>query len=263
MLKTFALRQREIPLTVYGPPGLRDLFGSLRRVFGKLTYPLEPVEVRPGGGARARRLPDPGVPGAPRGVCCRLRARRGRAARAVRRRGRRRARRARTGRSEARSSAASRSRSRRPRAHARTRCSGDARAGRRVVLPGDSAPTETVRVLAEDADLLVHEATFGEDERERAAETLHSTAVQAAELARDAGVRLLALTHLSTALLRARARARGAGGVREHGRAARLRRDRGAVPRAWAAEARPARRAGPPREAPVASTEPYRRARAR
>ena len=39
MLKTFALRQREVPLTVYGPPGLRELFGDLRRVFGKVTYP--------------------------------------------------------------------------------------------------------------------------------------------------------------------------------------------------------------------------------
>ena len=48
MLKTFQLRQRELPLTIYGPPGLRDLFGGLRRVFGKLTYPLELVEVRPG-----------------------------------------------------------------------------------------------------------------------------------------------------------------------------------------------------------------------
>src|ERR671925_1495862 len=48
MLKTFALRGRELPLTVYGPPGLKDLFGALRRVFGKLTYGLELVELRPG-----------------------------------------------------------------------------------------------------------------------------------------------------------------------------------------------------------------------
>src|SRR4029077_13014733 len=48
MLKTFQLRQRELPLTIYGPPGLRDLFGGLRPVFGKLSYPLELVEVRSG-----------------------------------------------------------------------------------------------------------------------------------------------------------------------------------------------------------------------
>src|SRR5436309_13026456 len=48
MLKTFALRGREVPLTVYGPPGLRELFSDLRRVFGKVTYPLETIEVRPG-----------------------------------------------------------------------------------------------------------------------------------------------------------------------------------------------------------------------
>jgi len=74
---------------------------------------------------------------------------------------------------------------------------GEARPGRRIVIPGDTAPSETVRVLAEGADLLVHEATFLDDERDRAADTLHSTALQAAELARDAGVRLLALTHVS------------------------------------------------------------------
>jgi ribonuclease Z len=74
---------------------------------------------------------------------------------------------------------------------------GEARPGRRIVLPGDTAPTPTVQVLAERADLLVHEASFTEEERDRAAETSHSTAQQAAELARDAGVKLLALTHLS------------------------------------------------------------------
>ena len=48
MLKTFALRGREVPLTLYGPVGLRDLLASLRRVFGSLTYPIETVELAPG-----------------------------------------------------------------------------------------------------------------------------------------------------------------------------------------------------------------------
>src|SRR6059058_2364682 len=41
MLKTFALRGRDQPLTVYGPRGLKDLFGALGRVFGRLPYALE------------------------------------------------------------------------------------------------------------------------------------------------------------------------------------------------------------------------------
>ncbi|MGH3035551.1 MAG: MBL fold metallo-hydrolase, partial [Gaiellaceae bacterium] len=48
MLKTFALRGRETPLTVYGPPGLGDLFAGLQRVFGRLPYRLELVELRDG-----------------------------------------------------------------------------------------------------------------------------------------------------------------------------------------------------------------------
>src|SRR5437870_744761 len=48
MLKTFALRGRELPLTVYGPRGLVDLLGSLRRVVGRLSYDVRLVELQPG-----------------------------------------------------------------------------------------------------------------------------------------------------------------------------------------------------------------------
>jgi ribonuclease Z len=75
---------------------------------------------------------------------------------------------------------------------------GPAREGRKIVISGDTTPCEPLAIAAHQADLLVHEATFGHDEMERARETEHSTARQAAELAREAQVRLLALTHIST-----------------------------------------------------------------
>ena len=74
---------------------------------------------------------------------------------------------------------------------------GPTRAGRKVVLSGDTRPNQTTVDVARDADLLVHEATFGEEEAVRAAETGHSTAREAAEVASRAGVRKLALTHFS------------------------------------------------------------------
>jgi len=74
---------------------------------------------------------------------------------------------------------------------------GPARPGRTVVYTGDTRPHPAVTTAARGADLLVHEATFGEDERDRAVETGHATAREAAEVAREAGVRRLVLTHIS------------------------------------------------------------------
>jgi ribonuclease Z len=74
---------------------------------------------------------------------------------------------------------------------------GPSRPGRKVVYSGDTRPCEATIAAARDADLLVHEATFGFDERERAVETGHSTASEAAQVAREAGVRQLYLTHIS------------------------------------------------------------------
>jgi ribonuclease Z len=75
---------------------------------------------------------------------------------------------------------------------------GPARPGRTVVLTGDTAAAASVVDAATGADVLVHEATFCADERERARETQHSTAAEAALAAQAAGVRLLALTHISS-----------------------------------------------------------------
>lgn len=74
---------------------------------------------------------------------------------------------------------------------------GPARPGRTLVYAGDTRPVPSVVEAARGADLLVHEATFGDDEVDRAVETGHSTARQAAQVACDAGVRQLALTHIS------------------------------------------------------------------
>lgn len=75
---------------------------------------------------------------------------------------------------------------------------GPPRPGRKVVLSGDTGPARSVVEAARGADVLVHEATFLEEEAARARETAHSTALDAALVAREAGVSLLALTHLST-----------------------------------------------------------------
>jgi ribonuclease Z len=196
MLKTFSLRQRELPLTIYGPAGLRDLYKSLGRIVGKLSYPVELEEVRPGEALERddyRILVFPvhhGVSAVGYAVAEDERPGEFDAAAA-----------------DVLGIPFGPERGALQRGESVTLDDGkvltpDAvlgppRPGRRIVIPGDTAPVETVRVLSEGADVLIHEATFLEDERDRAADTLHSTALQAAELARDAGVRLLALTHVS------------------------------------------------------------------
>jgi ribonuclease Z len=192
MLKTFDLRARERPLTVYGPPGLRALFALLKPVLGRTGYPLQIVELEPHAEVRfgayaiasfpvKHRVEAFGYafvederPGRFDAAAARAlgieegpdfgRLQRGEAVDGVR----------------------------------PEQVMGAARPGRRIVISGDTAPCQTVEVYAHEADLLVHEATFLEAELARARETGHSTARQAAEVARDAGVRLLALVHLST-----------------------------------------------------------------
>jgi ribonuclease Z len=75
---------------------------------------------------------------------------------------------------------------------------GPVRQGRTVVFSGDTRPCTSVRRAALGADLLVHEASFSNEDLARAKETRHSTAVEAAELAAASQVKLLALTHLGS-----------------------------------------------------------------
>jgi ribonuclease Z len=75
---------------------------------------------------------------------------------------------------------------------------GPPRSGRSLVYTGDTRPHLSVVEAARGADLLVHEATFGGEEQERAQETGHSTAAEAARVALEAGVRRLVLTHISS-----------------------------------------------------------------
>jgi ribonuclease Z len=74
---------------------------------------------------------------------------------------------------------------------------GPPRPGRKIAITGDTAPSETIVEAAWGAEVLVTEATFSDEERERAKETMHQTATQAAGIAQRANVGLLALTHLS------------------------------------------------------------------
>ncbi len=75
---------------------------------------------------------------------------------------------------------------------------GESRAGRVVVISGDTAPCVATAEAARGAQLLIHDGSFAEEEGQRAAETGHSTAGQAAALGREAAVKMLALVHISS-----------------------------------------------------------------
>jgi ribonuclease Z len=193
MLKSFDLRDRTAPLTVFGPPGTEALLDAARKtIFGRVKYRLRVVDLEPDaivefdgyeihalrvrhrGEAYGYALIEEDRPGRfDAGLAASLgvtpgpdfgRLQRGETVAGV----------------------------------SPEQVVGETRRGRKLVFSGDTAPCDMVRVAADGADVLVHEATFTSEERERALETGHTTARQAAELAAEAGVGLLALTHVST-----------------------------------------------------------------
>jgi ribonuclease Z len=196
MLKTFALRGRETPITIYGPPGLGELFGALRRIFGKLTYPYELIELDAGtilerGDYHLETFPvNHGVSAVGYSLVEEPRPGRFDVATADR-----------LGVPEGPERGALQRGEPVTLADGRlidpAEVLGEPRPGRKVVISADTAFSQSVIESARAADVLVHEATFSEEESERARETLHSTAAQAGEVARAADVGLLALTHLS------------------------------------------------------------------
>ncbi len=100
----------------------------------------------------------------------------------------------------------------------------EARPGRKIVITGDTRPTEAIIQLAAGASVLVHDSTFAESEKERALETGHSTAREAAEVARAAGVETLVLTHIELPSQLARAARRSPTGIPRRAASARPRR---------------------------------------
>ena len=196
LLKTYDLNGRERPLRVIGPPGLFELFKALRRIFGRLGYEVDLVELDPGEAVRhdgyevrsfevehrmrafGYALVEHERPGRfdPE-AAQRLGVSPGPAFKRLQ-----------DGETVDGSGGAV----------TPAQVMGEARPGRKLVISGDTAPCEMTRVAAHGGQLLVHDSSFADEETGRAAETGHSTGRQAAELAAEAGVEMLALVHISS-----------------------------------------------------------------
>ncbi len=238
LLKTYGLQARERRLRVYGPAGLERLFKSLAPLIGRLPFDIQLTELDagdelPGEGYRLTCFNvDHGVPALGYALVEDERPGRFDQARA-RELG------VQPGPDYGRLQAGETVDGVTP-----DQVLGPARAGRTVVLAGDSAPCEMTAAEAQGADLLVHEATFmADDAAARAGDPpLHGRGRGAAGR-RGGGQAAGAEPHL-VALLRARPGGRGQGRVRPRDRAARLRPGRAAVPGKWGAGARARRRLG-------------------
>lgn len=196
MFKTWELWGRTEPVEVYGPRGLYDLVDVLRRVIGRVEFPIKWQELAPGDRlpfegyqiqtiATEHKIPSLGYalyedprPGRfDPAAAARLGVAAGpdfgrlqRGEKVVAQDGR-----------EVRPEDVM----------------GPSRPGRRIVLTGDTRPCDAVVRAAAGCDVLVHDSTFLSAEQERAEQTGHSTAAEAAEVGRRSGARMVVLTHLS------------------------------------------------------------------
>ncbi|MGH2976079.1 MAG: ribonuclease Z [Solirubrobacterales bacterium] len=196
LLKTYDLTAREEPLTIYGPRGLRDLFKTLGRLIGRTDYSIDLIELDPGEAVRHD------------GAEVRAFA----VEHSVRANGYALIEEDRPGRFDPQAAQrfgvaegpdfAALQRGERVNGNAGPvnpeDVMGKPRPGRTVAITGDTAPCHSTVSAAADADLLVHDASFSEEEAQRAADTGHSTVGQAASVAREARVKMLALVHISS-----------------------------------------------------------------
>jgi len=196
LLKTYDLMERQKPLRVVGPPGLIALFDALRRIFGRLRYEVELIELEPGEGIehdgfemrafpvehRMRALGfayvEPPRPGrfdveAAKGLGITDPHDFGRLQRG-----------------ETISVDGSEIRP--------DQVLGDPRQGRKIVITGDTGPCEMTKIAAHAAQLLIHDGTFALEEATRALDTGHSVARDAGVLAAEAEVEMLAIVHVSS-----------------------------------------------------------------
>lgn len=196
LLKTYDLTDREAPLKVYGPGGLHDLFKLLAPLIGRLGFPIELEELAPGDAVSHGDYEVQSFE----------------AAHSVRASGYALVEHERPGRFDPAAAKAA-GVPEGPAFAALQRgeevegsdgpvsphqVMGESRPGRTIAITGDTAPSPATVAAAADAELLVHDASFAEEEAQRAAETGHSTVGQAAAVAAEAHVKLLALVHISS-----------------------------------------------------------------
>jgi ribonuclease Z len=196
LLKTYDLTAREEPLTIYGPRGLRDLFQTLGRLVGRTDYGIDLIEIDPGeavhrDGAEVQAF---AVEHSVRanGYVLVEEERPGRFDPAAAKR---------LGVPEGPAFAALQRGEEVPGRDGPVRpedVMGPSRPGRIVAITGDTAPCHSTVSAAADADLLIHDASFAEEEAQRAADTCHSTVGQAAAVAQEAHAKMLALVHISS-----------------------------------------------------------------